>query len=70
LIVDHFLWHQHVNDDPDRPARLLRVHLMETMLTTMQALLDPLPLLEEPDAELAKAPDATVADWPDDRRPD
>jgi gentisate 1,2-dioxygenase len=70
LIVDHFLWHQHFNDDPDRPARLLRVHLMETMLTTMQALLDPLLLLEEPEAELAKAPDATVAGWPDDRRPD
>lgn len=70
LIVDHFLWHQHFNDDPDRPARLLRVHLMETMLTTMQALLDPLPLLEEPADELAKAPDATVADWPEDRRPE
>ncbi|MGH3664541.1 MAG: cupin domain-containing protein [Egibacteraceae bacterium] len=70
LVVDHFLWHQHFNDDPDRAARLLRVHLMETMLTTMQALLDPLPLLQEPPEELAKAPDATVSDWPDDRRPE
>ncbi|MPZ61426.1 MAG: cupin domain-containing protein [Propionibacteriales bacterium] len=70
LVVDHFLWHQHFNDDPERPARLLRVHLMETMLTTMQALLDPLPLLEEPPEEMAKAPDATVPDWPADRRPE
>jgi quercetin dioxygenase-like cupin family protein len=69
LVVDRFLWHQHFNDDPERPARLLRVHLMETMLTTMQALLDPLPLLEEPPEELARAPDAGVPDWPDDRRP-
>jgi gentisate 1,2-dioxygenase len=70
LVVDRFLWHQHFNDDPERPARLLRVHLMETMLTTMQALLDPLPLLEEPAEEMAKAPDAAAADWPADRRPD
>ncbi|MQA93464.1 MAG: cupin domain-containing protein [Streptosporangiales bacterium] len=70
LVVDHFIWHQHFNDDPERPARLVRMHLMETMLTTMQALLDPLVLLEEPPEELAKAPDATIPDWPEDVRPD
>lgn len=70
LVVDHFLWHQHFNDDPHLPARLLRVHLMETMLTTMQALLDPLPLLEEPAEELARAPDATNPAWPADKRPE
>jgi len=69
LVVDHFIWHQHFNDDPKRPARLVRMHLMETMLTTMQALLDPLPLLQEPPEEMAKAPDASVPDWPDDVRP-
>ena len=69
LVVDHFIWHQHFNDDPQRPARLVRMHLMETMLTTMQALLDPLPLLEEPPEEMAKAPDASVPDWPEDVRP-
>lgn len=69
LVVDHFIWHQHFNDDPQRPARLVRMHLMETMLTTMQALLDPLELLQEPPEEMAKAPDASSPDWPDDVRP-
>lgn len=69
LVVDHFIWHQHFNDDPKRPARLVRMHLMETMLTTMQALLDPLELLQEPPEEMAKAPDATSPDWPEDVRP-
>jgi gentisate 1,2-dioxygenase len=69
IVVDHFLWHQHFNDDPDRTARLVRVHMFATILETMRALVDPLELFEEDPASLASAPDVSGFDWPPDERP-
>jgi gentisate 1,2-dioxygenase len=66
VVVDHFLWHQHFNDVPDRPSRLVRIHAFASMLETMRALLDPLPLFEE---LLHTAPDVGQVDWPEDARP-
>jgi quercetin dioxygenase-like cupin family protein len=69
IVVDHFLWHQHFNDDPDRTARLVRVHMFASLLATMRALVDPLELFEEDPASLASAPDVSDFDWPPDERP-
>jgi gentisate 1,2-dioxygenase len=69
IVVDHFLWHQHFNDDPDRTARLVRVHMFASVLETMRALADPIVLFEERPEDLAKAPDITGFDWPEDERP-
>ena len=48
IVVDHFLWHQHINDDPERTARVVRIHMFDSLLETMRALCDPLVLFEEP----------------------
>ncbi len=67
--VDHFLWHQHFNDDPKRTARLVRVHMFATVLETMRALTDPLDLFNERPQDLAEAFDIASFEWPEDERP-
>jgi gentisate 1,2-dioxygenase len=71
IVVDHFLWHQHVNDDPERTAKVVRVHMFDSLLETMRALCDPLVLFEEPPDHIrdAQAGDPTTIDWPELRRP-
>ena len=69
IIVDHFLWHQHFNDDRENTARLVRVHMFASLLETMRALTDPLVLFEEDPHSLASAPDVSSIEWPEDRRP-
>jgi gentisate 1,2-dioxygenase len=66
VVVDHYLWHQHFNDDAEEPARLVRIHMFASLLETMRALMDPLPLFEE---KLETAPDVRDVDWPEDVRP-
>jgi gentisate 1,2-dioxygenase len=70
IIVDHFLWHQHFNDDPQREARLVRVHMFDSILETMRALTDPLVLFEEAEDTLLSMQEVSRIDWPDDRRPE
>jgi gentisate 1,2-dioxygenase len=68
VVVDHWCWHQHCNDDPDRTARVIRVH--STFGDIVDALLDPVPTLEEdPDRD---RPDLSGLVWPDpnDDRPE
>ena len=67
--VDHFVWHQHFNDDPDRTARLVRVHMFASMLETMRALTDPVDLFNERPEDLAQAFDISTFQWPEDERP-
>ncbi len=67
--VDHFLWHEHVNSDPERTARLIRVHMFASVLETMRALADPLDLFNERPEDLAKAFDLSNFEWPEDERP-
>jgi gentisate 1,2-dioxygenase len=67
--VDHFLWHQHFNDDPERAARLVRVHMFASVLETMRALTDPLDLFNERPEDLAQAFDIANYQWPEDERP-
>lgn len=71
IIVDHFLWHQHFNDDPDNSARVVRIHMFDTVLETMRALCDPLVLFEEPPDAIrnAQAGDLSTIVWPEVRRP-
>jgi gentisate 1,2-dioxygenase len=69
IVVDHFLWHQHFNDDPSRVARLVRVHMFASLLETMRALLDPLVLFEETPEALAQADDISGVVWPEEQRP-
>lgn len=71
IVVDHFLWHQHLNDDPSHTAKVVRIHMFDSLLETMRVLCDPLVLFEEPPEHIRDAQagnPATVA-WPDLRRP-
>jgi gentisate 1,2-dioxygenase len=47
IVVDHFLWHQHFNDDGQHTAKLVRMHMFDSLLETMRALCYPLVLFEE-----------------------
>lgn len=67
--VDHFLWHEHINSDVDRPARLVRVHMFASVLETMRVLADPLDLFNERPEDLARAFDLSAFEWPEDERP-
>ncbi len=71
IVVDHFLWHQHLNDDPERTARVVRVHMFDSLLETMRVLCDPLVLFEEPPEHIrdAQAGDPSTVDWPALSRP-
>jgi gentisate 1,2-dioxygenase len=71
IIVDHFLWHQHFNDDPEKTARVVRIHMFDSLLETMRALCDPLVLFEEPPTHIRdkQAGDPTTIDWPPLDRP-
>jgi gentisate 1,2-dioxygenase len=71
IVVDHYLWHQHVNDDPERTARVVRIHMFDSLLETMRALCDPLVLFEEPPDHIRdkQAADPTTVDWPELTRP-
>jgi len=70
IVVDHFLWHQHFNDDPQREARLVRVHMFDSILETMRALTDPLVLFEEAEDTLLSMQEISQIEWPDDQRPE
>jgi len=67
--VDHFVWHEHINADSKKPARLVRVHMFASVLETMRALADPLDLFNERPEDLAKAFDLSSFEWPNDERP-
>jgi gentisate 1,2-dioxygenase len=71
IVVDHFLWHQHFNDDPEKTAKVVRIHMFDSLLDTMRVLLDPLVLFEEPPDHIrdAQAGDPTTVDWPEVTRP-
>lgn len=69
VIVDHAQWHQHFNDDPAKPARLVRVHAFDSVLETMRVLTYPLELFLEPPENLKAMGDFSEIDWPEDRRP-
>ena len=70
IIVDHWVWHQHFNDDTERTARLVRVHNFDALYDMMRILLDPLNLFEE--LPTLDAPDLSGVVWPDhfDGRPE
>jgi len=69
IVVDHFLWHQHFNDDPKNQARLVRIHMFDSVLETMRALMDPVVLFEEAQDTLVSMQEISQIDWPDDKRP-
>jgi len=71
IIVDHFLWHQHFNDDPAKTAKVVRIHMFDSLLETMRVLCDPLVLFEEPPTHIRdrQAGDPTTIDWPALDRP-
>lgn len=63
VVVDHWAWHQHFNDDKQNTARLVRVHNFDALYDMMRILMDPLDLW----SELPKldAPDLSGVVWPD-----
>lgn len=70
IVVDHWAWHQHFNDDREKTARLIRVHNMDALYDMMRVLVDPLNLFEE--LPQLDAPDLSGVVWPDhlDGRPE
>ena len=71
IVVDHFLWHQHFNDDPDKTAKVVRIHMFDSLLETMRVLMDPVVLFEEPAEAVrdAQAGDYSTIEWPALERP-
>ena len=71
IVVDHFLWHQHFNDDPEKTAKVVRIHMFDSLLDTMRVLMDPMVLFEEPPEHIrnAQAGDVSTIDWPEVTRP-
>jgi gentisate 1,2-dioxygenase len=71
IVVDHFLWHQHFNDSQDRTAKVVRIHMFDSLLETMRVLSDPLVLFEEPPEHIRdrQAGDPSTIDWPELQRP-
>lgn len=69
IVVDHFLWHQHFNDDPKNECRLVRIHMFDSILETMRALIDPMVLFEEAEDTLLSTQELEQIQWPDDERP-
>jgi gentisate 1,2-dioxygenase len=71
IVVDHFLWHQHFNDDPEKTAKVVRIHMFDSLLDTMRVLMDPMVLFEEPPVHIrdAQAGDISTIDWPEVTRP-
>jgi gentisate 1,2-dioxygenase len=69
IVVDHFLWHQHFNDDPVNQCRLVRVHMFDSLLETMRTLMDPMVLFEEAEDTLVSKQELSQIQWPDDTRP-
>lgn len=63
VVVDHWAWHQHFNDDKRQTARLIRVHNFDALYDMMRILLDPMDLWDEP--EVLDAPDLSKVVWPD-----
>lgn len=71
IVVDHYCWHQHFNDDKKKTAKVVRVHILDTLLNTLNALCYPLNLLEEPPEHIRKKQtgDLSTIEWPDVERP-
>jgi gentisate 1,2-dioxygenase len=71
IVVDHFLWHQHFNDSPDSTAKVVRIHMFDSLLETMRVLMDPKVLFEEPPDHIrdAQAGNPHEIDWPAVERP-
>lgn len=71
IVVDHYSWHQHFNDDKSMTARVVRVHILDTLLNTMNALCYPMNLLEEPPDHIRsrQTGDLTTIVWPAVQRP-
>jgi gentisate 1,2-dioxygenase len=71
IVVDHYLWHQHFNSDPERTAKVVRIHMFDSLLDTMRVLMDPVVLFEEPPEAIRdkQAGDPSTIDWPALTRP-
>ena len=46
-IVNQYVWHQHFNGSPDKAATVIRMHMWESIIETMQAAMDPIPMYED-----------------------
>ena len=46
-IVNQYVWHQHFNSSPENGATVIRMHMWESIIETMQAAMDPIPMYED-----------------------
>jgi gentisate 1,2-dioxygenase len=71
IVVDHYLWHAHYNADPGATAKVVRIHMFDSLLDTMRVLMDPVVLFEEPPDAIRdrQAGDPSTVAWPALTRP-
>jgi len=71
IVVDHYLWHQHFNDSATNTAKVVRIHMFDSLLETMRVLMDPVVLFEEPPDHIRDAQAGNYHDivWPEVVRP-
>jgi len=58
------------NDDPVNQCRLVRIHMFDSLLETMRAVMDPMVLFEEAEDTLVSMQELSQIQWPDDHRPE
>ena len=64
-IVNQYVWHQHFNSSPDDVATVIRMHMWESVIETMQAAMDPIALYED-EPGLEERMQAFVGEQPHD----
>lgn len=47
VVVNQYVWHQHFNSSRDRVATVIRMHMWESIIETMQAAMDPISMYED-----------------------
>ena len=47
VVVNQYVWHQHFNGSPDKVATVIRMHMWESIIETMQAAMDPIQMYED-----------------------
>ncbi len=51
MLVNHWSWHQHFNGSRERPCSVIRMHMWESIIESMQAAMDSTLYEDEPELE-------------------
>lgn len=70
ICVHQFCWHGHNNRSDEKLARVVRMHMEQTVGSIQRAVAIPLELKQEPAWVFDRVKDPTTLEWPDEERPD